>query len=78
MQWDVLSDEFNILCDLLCHNENSNILMLSEEYDYLITGNLDPDVSSQSILNNDSNERAHHEMQIQNLQVLSKITDHKL
>lgn len=76
---DRFINSFKILVDFLSNNEWSNVLMLSEKYDYFIWGNLNSNVwGSSRVLNDDADEGAHHKMQIESWEVWSQVTNDEL
>ena len=57
-------DFVNVLYDLLTNDKRTNVLMLREEDDDLVAADLDSHVATDGVLHDDSDEGAHHQMQI--------------
>lgn len=57
-------DFVNVLYDLLTNDKRTNVLMLREEDDDLVAADLDSHVTTDGVLHDDSDEGAHHQMQI--------------
>lgn len=69
---------FNIFGYLFGNNEWADVLMLGEEDDDFVGSHLDPHISAETVLHDDADEGAHHQVEVKRRKVRGQRADDEL